>query len=338
MANTTNIDMNLTQESQLTDKYTAEILSFWKTGHFDNFTGVNDCKIAYATFIRSEYSPCLIIVPGRAESYLKYKELSFDLYQQGYSIFILDHRGQGLSDRLITDTQKGYVESFDFYSDDLHCFIQNYVLPHSNEQNKPYLLAHSMGGLIAARYMQRYPKSIKAAVLSSPMIGINTGIIPFSLAKILIKGFDVINNLFSNSPWYFVSQSVFKVKPLTGNPLTQSDIRYQLLTQLNIDNPEIQLGGVTNHWLNEYLKARSALFNNIGNLHTPILVLQAGKDSIVSAKAQNSFCAKLHQADCKLYPNKMPIVVEGALHELLFEQDNNRNEVLTNITRWYKAH
>jgi lysophospholipase len=95
---------------------------------------------------------------------------------------------------------------------------------------------------------------------------------------------------------------------------------------------------VTTHWLSESLKARLMLFKNIKHLTTPILVLQASEDSIVSDTAQNAFCARLHILDSKLYPHKTPIIIEGALHEILFEQDIYRNNALGHITRWFDEH
>lgn len=338
MEDVTNIEINFTQEKQLNERYLGAISNFWDTGTFDFFTGTNQCKIAYATFLNTESSSCLVIVPGRAESYLKYQELCFDMFQYGYSVFILDHRGQGLSDRLIKDKQKGYVDSFEFYINDLHTFIKSHVQPYTDELKKPYLLAHSMGGLIAARLMQKSPDIIQAAALSSPMIGVDTGIIPFSVAKYLIKLSAWTNVLLSNEPWYFASQTPFYVKPLLNNPLTHSAVRYQKFIQLSMDRSEIQLGGVTTHWLNESIKARFTLLNHMGQLCTPILVLQGSKDTVVSPKAQNRFCSYLHHSNSDLYPYASPVIINGALHELLFEQDTYRNEALAKIIDWFEMH
>jgi len=74
----------------------------------------------------------------------------------------MDHRGQGLSERALENLHKSYVENFQYYISDLNIFIQNIVNPHcsfNNKFHKPYLLAHSMGGAIAARYLQDHPNS-----------------------------------------------------------------------------------------------------------------------------------------------------------------------------------
>ena len=163
-----------------------KLLSFGNKVFLASFKGIKDIEIHYALFThKSCDSPALVIVPGRSESYLKYRELALDLYSQGFSIFIIDHRGQGLSGRLLANKNKGYVEYFQDYVDDFRYFIENIVTMYCS--SKPFILAHSMGGAIATRFMQDSPNAIKAAVISSPMLGFNSGLLPQAIAKTLIK-------------------------------------------------------------------------------------------------------------------------------------------------------
>ena len=343
--------MRFTTDHQLTSRFDNEIKNLWRQGTFDSFNGVNNTRINYAQFVQGSINkntkvntpndkrPCLVIVPGRSEGYLKYQELTFDLYQQGYDIFIIDHRGQGISERLLTNTHKGYVDSFEDYSEDLHVFIEQIVSQHCSE--KPYLLAHSMGGIISARYLQKYPEVIKAAVLSSPMIAINGGGIPKWLGKVLIYSGEQLNQWLSNDAWYFLGQSDIKkdayhLKNFNNNRLMQSKVRYQKFTELYQSTPEIQLGGVTLHWLAEALKAKNILFKNMDKLTTPTLILQAGADSVVDNDAQNTFCQQLNKLQPKSCPNGQPIVIQNARHELLFESDHYRNQALKHIKTWFE--
>ena len=83
------------------------------------------------------------------------------------------------------------MADFTDYENDLSYFIDNIVNQACN--NKPYILAHSMGSVIATRYMQQFPDKVQAAVLSSPMFGFNSGGIPAIIAKSLIKTTEKIN-------------------------------------------------------------------------------------------------------------------------------------------------
>lgn len=54
------------------------------------------------------------------ESYVKYPEVAYDLFQQGYDVIVLDHRRQGRSGRLLEDGNRGHVIKFDDYVEDFY--------------------------------------------------------------------------------------------------------------------------------------------------------------------------------------------------------------------------
>jgi len=333
-------NIKLTTESQLTSRYENEIAHFWQQGNFAHFSGVNNVRINYTTFINnSETLPtkCLVISSGRSESYLKYKELSFDLFNLGYSLFLIDHRGQGLSQHLLADPHKGHVENFQYYVDDLTSFIENIVTPHCHG-SKPYLLAHSMGAAIAARYLQDFPNNIQAAVLSSPMLGFDSGSIPKFIAEFVLIISAQLNQWFDGTPWYFLGHKGFAHNAFSDNILMHSPVRYQLFTQLYKTTAEIQLGGVTIQWLTESQEALKKIFNNIDKIITPTLVLQAGQDKIIKNQAQDDFCKQLHQLQPRSCPNGKPLVIDGAYHELFFESDVYREQALKSVIQWFEQH
>src|SRR4030095_13442910 len=92
-----------------------------------------ELQIKYITFVQPDMSSAkgaIVIASGRTEAYLKYKELIFDLWNNGYSIYIHDHRGQGSSDRELgvkSSPQKGHVEKFNFFVSDLRKFVTDVV-------------------------------------------------------------------------------------------------------------------------------------------------------------------------------------------------------------------
>ncbi len=325
---------SITSEQELTTRYEREIKSFWQTGQFSQFSGVDDINIRYAQFVSPDRDKCLVLVPGRSEGYLKYQELAFDLTNAGYNLFIIDHRGQGLSGRMQADQHKGYVAMFDHYSDDLHYFVSNIV--QTQCQQDIYLLAHSMGGAISARYMQRYQTPIKAAVLASPMIAINSGGIPNWLGEFIISGGDTLSKWLSNDSWYFLGQDGYSSRPFADNALMQSSVRYEIFTNLYQSTPELQLGGVTFRWLDEAVKANKDIFADINKLTTPTLVLQAGSDTVVDNGAQDDFCRALHAAHPQSCPNGKPEVIAGARHEIFFELDEYRVDGIVKTLNWFE--
>lgn len=323
-------------EYNLRQRYHNEIADFWRTGNFGQFVGKDNIAIHYCALVSSQNEKSLIIVPGRVEGYLKYKELTFDLFKQGFNVFIIDHRGQGISGRMLENRHKGYIKHFNDYVEDLHTFIEQVVLQYS--QTAPYLLAHSMGGAIATRYLQRYPNTIKAAVLSSPMIAINSGALPKSVATLVIKMGYCLNKALGQEPWYFFGQSDYQVKPFEGNHLMHSDIRYTIFTQLYDQQSDLKLGGVTLKWLKEALKVEQDIFADVDKITTPTTIMQAGGDSIVDNQAQTLFCQQLHQQNNQCCPEGKPFLIADALHELFFEKDQYREPALQYALQWFAQH
>src|SRR5690606_19390115 len=95
----------------------------------------------------------------------------------------------GASDRSLSDHHKGYVKKFGHYVKDLEQLLQHVVYARVTA-HPIYLLAHSMGGAVGAHYMASHPNVFKKAVLSSPMMEINTKpyseIVARNLSKLLV--------------------------------------------------------------------------------------------------------------------------------------------------------
>lgn len=327
-----------TQENQLEQKQSV-INDFWQQGDFSHFNGVKNKQIYYASFSNTDHKKCLFIVSGRSETYLKFKELAYDFFQQGFNIYLLDHRGQGLSERLLSNKYKGYVADFDDYADDLHTFVSK--ITQTNCQNKSlpsYLLAHSMGGAIAVRYLQKYPNVLTAVVLSSPMIAFNDGGLPNWLSHTVIKTVNQLNQWFAKPSWYFFGQGDFQLAEFANNPLSHSEVRFGYFTDLYKNTAKIQLGGVTVHWLQQAIKTTQAIFADIDKITTPTLVIQSGSDTIVDNNAQNEFCAQLHKLQPQSCPSGKVVVIAGAKHELFLESDRYRNIALSKVLTWFNQH
>mgnify|MGYP006170229015 CR=1 FL=1 len=101
-----------------------------------------------------------MLSPGRIEAGQKYQEFCFDLYQAGFTVHLIDHRGQGASDRVSADRHLGDVADFQHYVQDVGLFMAKF----SSQMPGPKLLmAHSMGGAIASAYLAKAPKQFVAA-------------------------------------------------------------------------------------------------------------------------------------------------------------------------------
>ncbi|MFT5881045.1 MAG: lysophospholipase [Moritella sp.] len=326
---------NLTTESQLADKYHDEITHFWESTVVEKeLMGVDNVTLRYATATINATGPAILLLGGRSESYQKFRELIYDLCQQGYSVYSLDHRGQGMSDRLLNNLHKGHVEYFRDYVTDVKFFIDKVMTP--SQHNKRYLLCHSMGGAIASLYLQSYHHDFNAAVLSSPMFGINFGQIPRPVANVYNRAMHMVNKLINTESFYAPGKGDFSHSPFESNPLTHSPLRFDIFRRSYGFHPQTQLGGPTINWLQQSVKACRQAIQYAGNIKTPTLVLQAGSDEVVLAEAQNQFCQILNQTQHN--QPAAPVLIPGAAHELFLEADIFRIPALTVALNFFAKH
>lgn len=146
------------------------LTDFWRQREEAEIIGVDNIPIRFVRFRAASHDRVIVVCPGRIESYVKYAELAYDLFHLGFDVLIIDHRGQGRSGRLLSDSHRGHVDNFDDYVDDLAAFWAQEVTP--GPWRKRYILAHSMGGAISTLFLQRTPQVCDAIALTAPMFGI----------------------------------------------------------------------------------------------------------------------------------------------------------------------
>ena len=292
----------------------------WQQGQQHQLQGVNGIRLHYTSWQPPSARAALVIVPGRIEAGHKYVELVADAIAAGYQVFVLDHRGQGLSERESTDPQLGDVRQFADYVQDLADFFSQ-VRQHT--QLPILAVAHSMGGGILCRYLQSNAKPVcAAAVFSSPMLGIVTRPVPSLLAGPLSRMMRWLNQQCSSRRWYVAGQGPYQDKAFAGNDLTHSEARYHWFRRLYQRYPQYQLGGVSWRWLEQALLAcqqmRAAKVPNI-----PCLLIQAGADQVVDNQAQQQLWRQwCRQPDFAASSRSQNLAT--ARHELLAETDDIR--------------
>lgn len=305
-----------------------ELMLFWSKVEQGTLKSTDGLDLAYARIKHPDNRRAIVISSGRVESYLKYQELMFDCYQQGFSVYAIDHRGQGLSSRLTLNSHQGHVERFNDYVIDFACFIKNVI--QKELHNELFLVGHSMGGAIGTHYIAQFPKTFKAAVFSAPMYGIKLPL-PTGAIRLLAKKISKVSKLKGNdkvSANYVVGGKDYQAISFKKNLLTHSKLRYQSYRNLYEAEPQCQLGSPTNHWLYEAIDAAKLSIGLAKNSQTPILILQAGKDSIVCNNAQN----------VALGPNSSIIRLEQAFHEMFIEIDSIRNTALNHLFDFISQH
>ena len=93
-----------------------------------------------------------------------------DLRARGFAVAALDWRGQGLSDRALGDRHKGYVRDFSEYDIDLETFMREIVLPDCPPPM--FALGHSTGATVLIRAAYRGHRWFDRMVLTAPLIAL----------------------------------------------------------------------------------------------------------------------------------------------------------------------
>ena len=106
----------------------------------------------------------VVIAHGYGEDIGRYERIAQALVANGAVVYAVDHAGHGKS-----DGDRVLIGDFEDIVSDLRALHETARLEHPDLP--AVLLGHSMGGMIAARYAQRYGDVLEVLVLSSPVIG-----------------------------------------------------------------------------------------------------------------------------------------------------------------------
>ncbi len=260
----------------------------------------------------------IIFSPGRTEFIEKYLETIADLTQRGYTVLMVDPRGQGLSDRMVPDRLISYVRDFQDYADDLAFAMQSFLplLP------KPHILmGHSMGGTIVLQSVLSGAINPHAVICSAPMLGIFELDTP--ILREVIRGLSWLGLRTKNLP--FQKQRKGLPVPFEINKLTSDRVRYDHWASYFQTEDRLRVGPPSFGWISAALKSMAYVNRNADKLKVPCLIVAAGADPIVDPASNQRFArgagAKFH-------------VVAGALHELMMERDCYRDQYLVFVDRF----
>ena len=261
----------------------------------------------------AEAKGTVCVFTGRGEFIEKYFETVRELQQRGFAVATMDWRGQGHSSRQLPDRRKGHVGSFSDFEIDVETFMRLVVLPDCPPPY--YALAHSMGGAVMLRVAHSGKRWFERMVLAAPLIDLPRPRASW-LPRILIRTLRRAGFGESYVPGSNVDQA--RASGFAGNPLTSDAPRYARNAAITSEDPAVGIGSPTVAWLDAAFETmvgfRTADYPS--RIDSPILMVTAGADRIVSGTAIKRFAARL--------PAGQNLVIEGARHEILQEQDGYR--------------
>lgn len=291
--------------------------------------GENEQELYYEKYIVPEAKATIVISHGFTEYTGKFKELIYYFLKNNYSVYILEHRGHGHSGSLgKEDDTEINVDSYDSYVSDFKTFLDEIVIPNQKEDQKLFLYAHSMGGCIGTMFLEKYPEYFNAAILSSPMLTINTGSYPHFVAEAIAA----VMNFVGQGDDYVFGQGKYDSKLDVNSSGTSSEQRYSYIkNRLNNEDSYAQRGGGSFQWLREgFISTEEAVDEeNASKVEIPVLLFQAENDSLVEPEGQDEF--QKYAKNCTLER------IMDSKHEIYRENDEILKGYLDKVFDFYQS-
>ncbi len=259
----------------------------------------------------------VVISHGYTEASVKFHEFIYYLLQEGYGCAVMDHRGHGFSIREGRDPNVIYIADFEQYVQDFHEFVHSVVLPAAGD-GPLYLYGHSMGGCIAARYLEEWPEDFQKAVLNAPMLGLNMGPMPEWMGILICN----VMILFKKGGKRVFFHQEFQPDFPFEKDCASSRARYDYYQELRRQEPALQTSSASYSWIRESILAGKKARAEADRVTVPVLMFQAGDDTLVSEKAQKKFMQKIS--------NGQLVKISGSRHEI-YRSENHVLEKYWNV-------
>ena len=228
-----------------------------------------------------------VLSHGAAEHIGRYEHVAAALVRHGAFVVGPDHLGHGRS-----AGARMLIRDFEDVVADLHAVVARAVAEHPGIPL--VLIGHSMGGMIAARYAQRYGGGLSALVLSGPVIG----------------------------PWP-LPQMLLAMDPLPEVPIDPAVLsRDPEIGKAYAADPLVWHGGLPRESLEATVRCLAAIDSG-PSFARPTLWVHGGEDALVPAEV-----ARLGLSKCGGQALEAR-VYEGARHEVFNE--TNQDEVLGDV-------
>lgn len=257
-----------------------------------------------------------IVSPGRAEFIEKHYETVSRLQALGFAAMVIDWRGQGLSERLLADRRRGYVRDFSDFQLDLDAALARAETLDAAAGER-LLLAHSMGGAIAARALMRRDRGklgfrFDHVVFSAPMLKLARGPLYRGAARVAAEAMAGAGRAQEFTPG--AGPETLAEAGFSGNLLTHDPKRFASWAGFLRAHPDLALGGPTWGWLRAAMREMSELRPT----RQPVNVVVGAGDPVVSPQAA---------ADYAEGSGGETLTLESARHEPLMEGDEIQAQV-----------
>jgi len=265
------------------------------------FKGLDRIELFYQVWTFAQVRGVIVVTHGLGEHSESYTRLAEGLSKTDWELWAFDLRGHGKS-----DGKRGTVGKFSDYTADLHKFIQ--LVKEARPGVPVVLLGHSMGGLVTTNTIIEYPAlEFTALVLSSPLFAVAV-----EVPKIKKLGAQFLNKYVPDLTLY--NEIVYR--QLTSDKEVINEYYKDTLRHDRISS------GLYVQMLGAMEKAMA----HAAQITCPLLLQQAGADTVVSCKASEKFFKNVGSEEKKLQ------IYEDLKHEIYNEV--YRQQVFADLIDW----
>jgi alpha-beta hydrolase superfamily lysophospholipase/SAM-dependent methyltransferase len=257
------------------------------------FTSWDGTELFYRAWLPGALSGRALILLHRGHEHSgRLEEVVARLGMQDAAVFAWDQRGHGRS-----PGPRGGAESVAALAKDLDAFARHLCREHGVRLDETVVMAHSVGGVVAAAWVHDYAPPLRGLVLVTPALRVKL-YVPLAIPALRLK-----QRLLG--PGHVTSY--VKSRVLTHDPVQQAayDADGQIFRQIAVN------------LLLDLHDTSKRLVDDAGAITTPTLVVSAGSDWVVRLDVQRTFYERLSS------PVKQMEVFPGMYHALLHEKDRD---------------
>ena len=283
-----------------------------KSGDFERVPGH---KIHYRTYAADTPHADVVLVHGFTEGLDKFNEVVYYFLQTGYNVWQIQQMGHGKSYRLVKDPSLVYIKDYRDLIRDLHSFVTDIVEKQRKNPLLPkYIFGHSMGGGVSAAYIEMYPDDFSKAVLTSPMLELNSG----NNSVLAVALYAQFMNMAGRGKNYLPGSAPFSPKPDFENSCSNSKARYENWFAQVCQREEYQTCASAITTAMEFLKLikYATAKKNCARVKAKVLLIQAGNDNMVKPGGQETFI-------CQIGELGRIFRMENAKHEIYLGKDSD---------------
>ena len=274
-----------------------------ETGHFSARDGI---QLHYQLHAAETPRGGVLVMHGFAEHGARYGHLVDALVPQGFSVLTYDHRGHGES-----GGRRVFVERFDEYVSDAALALE---LAKKRLPSPLFVVAHSMGGVVAMLLAGQKPAGVRGWIFSNPALHAAVDIPTWkvALARCASKALPTLE-VPSGIPPEHISRDAQEVSTYAKDPLCSKQATARWYTEFTAAQEQVR-------------KAPQALAG------VAVLGLIGEGDRIIDPKVSVQYFEGLGGGDLTVrrYP--------GLYHELFNELEADRQTVLADTLAWLQRH